>query len=64
MSHSAVVCTFLIPWVRVPNDTQVMVRWTHSDSGEVLLFTPRKVSEQQQQNWVSFYPMTGSKWSL
>lgn len=46
---------------KVPNNMQVMVRWTHRDSGEVLLFTPRKVSEQQQQNWVSFYPMTGWK---
>ncbi|WP_180002802.1 MULTISPECIES: hypothetical protein [unclassified Acinetobacter] len=46
---------------KVPNNMQVMVRLTHRDSGEVLLFTPRKVSEQQQQNWVSFYPMTGCK---
>lgn len=45
---------------QVPADTQVMVRWTQRDSGEILLFTPRKVSENQQ-NWVSFYPNSGWK---
>lgn len=45
---------------KVPADTQVMVRWTQRDTGEILLFTPRKVSENQQ-NWVSFYPVSGWK---
>jgi hypothetical protein len=38
---------------KVPPNVQVMVRWTQRDTGEILLFTPRKVSENQQ-NWVSF----------
>lgn len=45
---------------KVPPNAQVMVRWTQRDSGEILLFTPRKVSENQQ-NWVSFYPVSGWK---
>ncbi|QXW25803.1 hypothetical protein KXJ74_16375 [Acinetobacter johnsonii] len=43
---------------KVPPNAQVMVRWTQRDTGEILLFTPRKVSENQQ-NWVSFYPVLG-----
>lgn len=46
---------------KVPSHSQIMIRWTQRDSGEVLLFTPRKVSQNQQQNWVSFYPVSGWK---
>lgn len=45
---------------KVPTNAQVMVRWSQRDTGEILLFTPRKVSENQQ-NWVSFYPVAGWK---
>ncbi|USA52421.1 hypothetical protein NDN13_13200 [Acinetobacter sp. C32I] len=42
-----------------PMDEQIFIRWLNRDTGEVLLFTPRRVTQNVTQNWVSTTPSNG-----
>ncbi|QER38375.1 hypothetical protein F2A31_01080 [Acinetobacter suaedae] len=44
---------------KFPADEQIFIRWLNRDTGEVLMFTPRKITQDVSQNWVSAAPPTG-----
>lgn len=46
---------------KFPQESQVFVRWTNRDTGEILLFTPTNINAATQQNWISFAPAQGWK---
>lgn len=46
---------------KFPLESQVFVRWTNRDTGEILLFTPTNINAATQQNWISFAPAQGWK---
>lgn len=43
----------------IENPQQVFIRWINRNTGEVLLFTPQRVSNQNSSNWISFVPPQG-----
>lgn len=44
---------------KVTKSDQVFVKWTNQDTGEILLFTPQKVNDLSDQNWISYSPPNG-----
>ncbi|MFI8008817.1 hypothetical protein ACIF8R_01340 [Acinetobacter sp. ABJ_C4_1] len=46
---------------KVTQTNQVFVKWTNQNTGEVLLFSPQKINENSNQNWVSYAPSEGWK---
>lgn len=46
---------------KIDSRQQVFIRWIYRDTGEVLLFMPQQINENQAQNWVSFKPSQGWK---
>lgn len=44
---------------KAPPNKQVFVKWIHQDTQEVVLFTPKYIIENSQQNWVSAVPAQG-----
>lgn len=46
---------------KVPPNTQVFVKWINQDTQEIVLFSPKYIVENSQQNWVSAVPAKGWK---
>lgn len=44
---------------KVPPNTQVFVKWVNQDTQELVLFSPKYIVENSQQNWVSAVPSKG-----
>ncbi|MDH0029900.1 MULTISPECIES: hypothetical protein [unclassified Acinetobacter] len=44
---------------KFPADQQVFIRWLNRDTGEILVFTPRNISQDSSQNWISTVPTNG-----
>ena len=44
-----------------PPNTQVFIKWLNLDTQDVVLFTPKYIQENSQQNWVSAVPADGWK---
>lgn len=44
---------------KVPPNTQVFVKWVNQDTQEIVLFAPKYIVEDAQQNWVSATPAKG-----
>ncbi|ALH95379.1 hypothetical protein [Acinetobacter equi] len=42
-----------------PPNTQIFVKWINLDTQDVVLFTPKYIQENSQQNWVSAVPAEG-----
>lgn len=46
---------------KAPPNTQVFVKWINQDTQEIVLFSPKNIIENSQQNWVSAVPAQGWK---
>jgi hypothetical protein len=46
---------------KVPATGHVFIRWLHRDSGKILMFQHQRITENRNQNWVSFTPNDGWK---
>lgn len=44
---------------KITKSDQVFVKWINQDTGEILLFTPQKVNDLSDQNWISYSPPNG-----
>lgn len=46
---------------QIPPNSQVFIKWTHIDTNNMILFTPKYISKNSAQNWVSTHPENGWK---
>lgn len=44
---------------KTPANSQIFIKWTHQNTNNTILFTPKYVSKQSAQNWVSTTPEKG-----
>ncbi|OUY09069.1 hypothetical protein [Acinetobacter populi] len=44
---------------KFPNNEQIFIRWLNRDTGELIVFTPKRISKDENQNWISVIPDQG-----